>query len=573
MRPVNPTGGFKLVTRWACAVSVVACGGQTLQHEMGTLHEVDSGLDASTPDTTCEAETWGEAGGLFAQWRATPNTHSHLPNVSYAGYRYGAALPDLSSLRRVRVIDYGAVPDSGDDASDAIAAALTDIATTGGVVEFPEGELRVRRPIAVQSDDTVLVGAGSDRSRIVFEQALDDAYARNTRDGSSRWSWTGGLVWFAPASVRSFPAQTNDLGDTWTEGWVVSGDPISLAKAARRGDTHIQFADAPTFHPGDRVVIEVDSNVALLAHLAGEGDYARSIDWEAATYILPPQQPVIHWPVEIAAVRADNTLELAQPLRFDLRDEWSPRVRRLGPVVRDSGIVGLTLSLARTTAYDTARDHHHEVGWNGLMLENAWDCFAQDVRVENAENAILLTASKNITVRDFTVASTTDALALQHHGTVTRQFCNDILLSDFTIGSQPIHGINVEGFSMGNVWSRGTLSHGTWDVHRSMPLENVITELVVHNDGAPGGRADSGPRMGARHVAWNVAIDNGECDVIGEPRVMPNGVIEGVRGCQPGTPANSDAVVQHSGLRGTTPDPPNLYEAQRALRLCRQPDP
>jgi len=567
---VSPTCGFTLVTRWACALTLVACGGQTVPHEMGTNHNVDAGEDASEQDALCEAETWGEAGGLFAEWRATPNTHSHLPNVSYAGYRYGAALPDLSTLRRVRVIDYGAVPGSTDDASDAIAAALADIATTGGVVEFPEGELRVRRPIAVQSDDTVLVGAGSDKSRILFDQALDDAYARNTRDSSSRWSWTGGLVWFAPASLRSFPAPSSELGGTWNEGWVVTGNPISLAQPARRGDTHVEVVDATAFQPGDRVVVEVDSNMALLAHLAGEGDYARSVDWTQATYILPPQQAVVHWPVEIVAVHADNTLELAQPLRFALRDDWKPRVRRLGPVLRDSGIVGLTLRLGRITAYDTARDHHHESGWNGLMMENAWDCFAQDVRVENAENALLFTASKNITVRDFTITSTSDALALQHHGTVTRQFCNDILFSDFTIESEPIHGINVEGFSMGNVWSRGTLSHGTWDVHRTMPLENAITELVVHNDGSPGGPPNSGPRMGARQVAWNIVVDNNDCGVIGEPRMMPSGVIEGVRGCEPGTLGNSDAIVQHSGLRGTTPDPPNLYEAQRALRMCRE---
>lgn len=542
-----------------------------MTRELGTLHNVDSGQDASTPDTACEADTLGEPGGLFSQWRATPNTHSHVPNVSYAGYGYGAPLPDLSKRRRVRVIDYGAVPGSADDASAAITAALTDIATTGGVVEFPEGELRVRRPIAVQSDHTVLVGAGSDRSRVVFEQALDDAYARNTRDSSSRWSWTGGLVWFSPAPVRTFPAQANDLGNTWNEGWIVDGDPVLLSQPATRGDTRIQVADASAFQQGDRVVIEADSNVALLAHLAGEGDYARSINWEDATYILPPRQPVIHWPVEILAVHADNTLELAQPLRFDLRDEWSPRIRHLGPVVRDSGIVGLTLSLGRTTAYDTARDHHHESGWNGLMMENAWDCFAQDVRVENSENAILFTASKNITVRDFVIASTQDELTPQHHGTVTRRFSNDILFEDFTIESQPIHGINVEGFSMGNVWSRGTLAHGTWDVHRSMPLENVVTELVMHNDGTPGGPSNSGPRMGARQVAWNILVDNNDCDVIGEPRAMPNGAIEGVRGCEPGTPGNSDAIVRHSGLGGTTPDPPNLYEAQRALRICREP--
>jgi hypothetical protein len=76
--------------------------------------------------------------------------------------------------------------------------------------------------------------------------------------------------------------------------------------------------------------------------------------------------------------------------------------------------------------------------------------------------------------------------------------------------------------------------------------------------------------MGARQVAWNIVVDNNDCGVVGEPSMMPNGVIEGVRGCEPGAPERSSAIVQHSGLRGTTPDPPNLYEAQRALRICRE---
>jgi hypothetical protein len=229
----------------------------------------------------------------------------------------------------------------------------------------------------------------------------------------------------------------------------------------------------------------------------------------------------------------------------------------------------VTIVMSRPDAYDAARDHHHDVGWNGLSMENAWDCFVDGVNVLNADNAMLFTASKNITVRDFLIGASDDTRAVQHHGTITREFSNDILFEDFTVSAEPIHGINVEGFSMGNVWSRGTLEHGTWDLHRTLPVENALTEISIHNDGDAGGRSDAGPHAGARHAVWNVTVDNGNCQFIGQPDMMPSGVINGLRGCEPGAAGESNAIIESSGLTGDTPDPPNLYEAQRAARTCR----
>jgi hypothetical protein len=271
--------------------------------------------------------------------------------------------------------------------------------------------------------------------------------------------------------------------------------------------------------------------------------------------------------VEIARVDSDG-ITLRQPLRFDLRAEWAPRIVVIDDLIEESGVVGMSLVMQRIEPYVSSEDHHHEAGWNGVYLENAWNCFAQDIEVIDSESGILVTSSKHVTVRDFVISNSSAELAPQHHGTIARMYSNDLLFEDFTIESAPIHGVNVESFSMGNVWSRGTLNHGTWDVHRGMPIENVVTELVMFNDGGTGGRADAGPRAGARHAVWNVQVSNDDCTVVGEPARMPNGAIVGLRGCVVGDPGIGECLVIDSGLTSVVVDPPNLYEAQRALRMC-----
>jgi hypothetical protein len=515
--------------------------------------------------------TEGTDNPLWQSFVDTPYTHPNLPNVGFAGYRYGAALPDSSTTQRVNVADYGARPDTVVDASDAIDAALNALPAEGGVVYLPAGEYHLSRPIIVTRSHTVIQGAGADSTRLVFEKSLNDSYATNVDPlGKSRWSWTGGMLWFTPRSERA-NVRGGDISDTWTEGWPVLDSVATVIGDHERGATSLRVDDASGLSPAQLVLIEVDASVPLHKHLAGDGAFADAQDWSlvGAGAILPPSLTTIGWPVSITAIEG-NVITLKQPLRFDLHAEWSPRVRPIAQVITESGVRDLNVVMARDTTYDPAIAHHHETGWNGVLIENAQHCFVTNVKVIDAENGIAIVASKNITVRAFSVEASDAAHLAQHHGTVTRLFSNDVLFEDFTITGQPLHGINIEGFSMGNVWSRGTLEHGTWDTHRMLPLENVVTELVIYNDGATGGRADAGPRMGARQTAWNVRVTNNDCSVVGEPSLMPSGAIVGLRGCRPTAEENSDCVVAESGK---IPSPMNLYEAQRAVRLCAEANP
>jgi hypothetical protein len=139
------------------------------------------------------------------------------------------------------------------------------------------------------------------------------------------------------------------------------------------------------------------------------------------------------------------------------------------------------------------------------------------------------------------------------------------------------------------------MMHGTFDSHRSLPYENVHTQITLYNDGLHGGKPSDGPMLGARFVSWNVTVNGPErktsCDgpanypspcgpqyMVANARDMPFGAIVGVKlpsgasvdppflrapdGTQTATP--SECIV---AVTGAGPSTPNLYEAQLSCRL------
>jgi hypothetical protein len=263
---------------------------------------------------------------------------------------------------------------------------------------------------------------------------------------------------------------------------------------------------------------------------------------------------------------------LRQPLRTDLRAEWSPQIRASGAVIRECGIENLTVQLARDYEYLYAVNHNKEPGWNGPWFNNAIHCFVRDVTVLDADNGLLISAGKNITLTDFRLDFTAVDRRRHHHGTVARASTQDCLWEDFVIATEPRHGIHVESFSAGNVWSKGAMDFGTFDNHKALPYECMRTEITLNNTGTAGGSSDAGPRMGARFVHWNVLVTTNRNHMVGEADLMPSGSIVGVRGCTIKSPVHStygDSLCQvdMSGLTGEVPNPANLYEAQRNLRL------
>jgi hypothetical protein len=514
--------------------------------------------------------------GLWAEFTANPYNHPQIPNISFAGYRLGERPPHRPA--RTNVLRYGAKPDGSADASVAINRAIEDVGKAGGGVVFvPAGTFQIDDIIEIGYDNVVLRGAGSGRTTLFATRSLEQIVGINrSRYGSenSAWSWCGGLVWVCHRDRRRPLVQAIQARNWPLEGWLGNeGDATTVltavSSAAERGSFTVEVADASALAPGQRVLLQVenDSEHGLLKHLCGDIPGTETYVWATKTKLLS-YNPFV-WPVRIAAV-SGTRVTLAQPLPVELRPAWNPRLTTSAPGITGAGVEGLTIQMTKTVR----PAHLQDKGYNGVVFQCAWDCWADDVTVVDSDNGFLLVAAKGVTLSRTWVAGRG-----QHHSYACREQSHDNLVEDFGIGrfTEPPtpgsghHGINVEGLSCGNVWSRGRMLAGTFDTHRGLPFGNVRTEVEIFNDGSHGGSADAGPLYGARFAHWNVKVTNERAGCVKIDHVAPMSATVGISAVRefgqidrPDFTGPLGSRLESYGITAITPS--NLHRAQRALR-------
>ncbi|MGS2618717.1 glycosyl hydrolase family 28-related protein [Micromonospora sp. LZ34] len=524
-------------------------------------------------DVTADTRASDASAALLDQWRRAPGSHPVLPDVSGAGYRLGDRPPTPPVIGTVT--DFGARPD-GTDSTAAFNAAVRQAGERGGGVVFvPPGTYTLSGPVWMHWSGVVLRGASRDSTVLHFTRPLDDGYRPSRQsNGNSRWSWTGGQIWFVSAERR---AQCEAEDYAGTEGRLL-GDVLAEVGAASRGQRTLVVSDTGRLKPGDMVVLECENppDASLLKHLAGDIPGTRDYDWPRRAPQLVTgsggqyvQYATLQWPVRVEATLGERLVMLTQPLKYDLRPGWPARLRDIGPAVHDAGVERLTVrnELIPQTA------HNKHPGSNGVCFQAVHDCWARNVRVENCDLGFGLTSAKSVTITDVVVGG-----RAAHHSFACRMQSNDNLIENFEIERFTVavpsdavhHGLNVEGLSSGNVYRRGRMAEGTFDTHRALPFENVRTDITVENNGRVGGSSASGPLFGARTAHWNVRITNDRSYAIAISDVAPCSATVGVQGVadtSSGLPRDfsgdlESLLAQH----GAAPSVDDLYAAQRAQR-------
>ena len=529
---------------------------------------------------------------LWQEYTQAPDTHPNIPNCSYAGYHYGEDPIPVIEGPVYDVRAFGAQGDGAADDTQAIRDALAAVGDDGGVVYLPDGEYLVSGVLFIHKDKTVLRGESEDGTIIRFTKPLNEAYRLANYPSSiptgyaTKWNYSGGLIWVTPESRGNtyLPEGTDPTGEASAlpdikTGWHSQAPAAIIAEKAERGDRVLHLrSSVPSWKPGDIVIlIQKDpGDYSFLNDLCGGGEWAAQYDWTQKNGAGWANPGALMWPVELKAVDwTNNTVTLRQPLRFDVDTAWKAKLVSLAKPISECGIESLTLICERDYQWTVEKNHHIDVGWNPVYFNNAVNCWLTDVTMVDAENGLNVESSKCLTLQDFTIMASSPELMTHHHGTTARGRSADILFSDFDIESQPMHGINVEGFTCGVVWMRGVLEHGIFDTHRQMPFENMKTDVtLVNNDGARGGMG--GPLMGARCVNWNVTIESGNPYIAGWANTRPHGALVGLQGVQPVwdayasiTPTGEVSECRVEDL-GVVPEPENLYEAQLALRLATE---
>lgn len=542
----------------ATAVAATAVAGHTA-HAAGSTAQPSGAPGAEVPS-------------LWREFIRTPFTHPQIPYVGRAGAARIRRLPVVADVRA-----YGAVADGVTDCAPAINRAIAAAARAGGgAVAIPPGTFRIDGLVRLAYDNVVLRGAGSGRTTLYATKNLTELigpYGSRYGGTKSAWSWAGGLIWLAPKARWDSLVAAIGARDWPFEGWTGNKrdewEQLTPVASARRGDWTVTVTDPSRLRPGRLVLLRVCDDTAhtLLQHMSGGGPGPAAYYWEDKTKLL--SYVPYEWPVRITAVHG-RRVTLERPLPVDLRPEWNPLFTTHVRELTGSGVEGLTLDVVETPQ----SPHLLDKGYNGVVLQCAYDCWVDDVTVRNVDNGFGLVAASACTVRRTRVGGRGE-----HHPYFCREGSHDNLIEDFTVEQRTVpapsdtqlHGINVEGLSSYNVWSRGEMQMGTFDSHRGLPFGNVRTDITVNNNGRHGGDANAGPLFGARFTHWNVRVTNGRAGLMRLDGLAPWSATVGLNEVtdfdQIDVPDFTGDLHSRLELYGTwdAVRPRNLYEAQRAL--------
>ncbi|MGW7284796.1 glycosyl hydrolase family 28-related protein [Streptomyces sp. NPDC054847] len=513
---------------------------------------------------------------LWREFRRAPYTHPQIPYIGSAGRAAGARhLPRRPVRADVR--DYGAKGDGSVDCAPAINRAVAAVGERGGgTVVVPPGTYRIDDVIRIGHSDVALRGAGSGRTTLLATRNLTELigpYGSRYGGDKSSWSWAGGLIWLCPKDryasltdairARAWPFEgwTGNRRDEWTT--------LATVAPARRGDRSVTVSDTSGLRRGQLVMLRLadDAGHTLLRHMAGDGEGTKTYVWDDKTKLT--SYVPYEWPVRITSVDRGR-VSLERPLPLDVRPEWDPRLTTLVTPLTGSGVEGLTLAAVETPQ----SPHLLDKGYNGVTFQCAYDCWADDVTVRHVDNGFGLVAASACTLRRTRVEGRGS-----HHPYFCREGSHDNLVEDFTVARRTVpapagtqlHGINVEGLSSYNVWSRGVMEMGTFDTHRGMPFANVRTEITVENNGRHGGDASAGPLYGARFTHWNVTVTNGRAGLVRIDGIAPYSATVAISEVRefdqtdvPDFAGPLNSRLEAYGAPGAV-HPANLYEAQRRL--------
>jgi len=458
---------------------------------------------------------WGEAGELWLPG-------SRLPDFSFAGYHAGEAeLPSPEVL--LNVADFGANGQDEEDDTSAFKDAIDAFPQQAGALLIPAGTYLLSDRLLIEQTGLVLRGEGSD------EQGTTLRFTTNLTElmgAQAKWAWHGGFIWIA-GSHDATPL-------------------TSLTTATTRADDTLAVQDPSALEPGMWVTLRLwDDDGSLARHLHNDLAEGGNCSW---------QQNLTHdWPVKIASIDGDQ-VQLTQPLRTDVRLQWSPELRSV-PILEEIGVEHLRIQFPETDY----PGHLNDLGYNAIFIEGGVaDSWVKDVVIENADNGILTyRLTKNLTFSHVVLQGRGG-----HHG-FNIAFSTDHLITDFRIDASYMHALTIDHRSNGCVFSRGG---GTdlieLDHHRDAAFENLFTEIHGEINFWHGGSSCAGPPSGARETFWNLQ----------GPLIAPYwGYLQANLVGQ----WEAEDTQSEDGLWIENIDalqPVNLYEAQRAVRLGLQQD-
>eukprot|EP00798_Chlamydomonas_sp_ICE-L_P020898 gene20898-27748_t len=280
-------------------------------------------------------------------------------------------------------------------------------------------------------------------------------------------------------------------------------DPISdktlitrVIRDAGKGDNMIFVDDVDRLRVGQRVTLVIsDSYGSLVNDLNGgaESDQFCSACINA--------QRVLRFHSRITALDIfTGLLVMDRPLPYNIKTFWSPEIHSFNPGITDCGIEDMSIEF-KWSAYE---NHLQDEGWNGIEFAGAADCWANNLRISNSDNAVIIWMSSFITVSNVWIGTTRKRAYYEcHHAfnisyaqdvAVTDfwkrayyechhafnvSYAQDVAVTDFWVDVRCHHDIAVYAWDVGVVFAQGGGMDLNLDHHRLVPYGTLFTAIMV----------------------------------------------------------------------------------------------
>ena len=409
-----------------------------------------------------------------------------IPDFSYAGYQNGLRGVPQAMGTVIEVADYGALADDGVDDSAGIQRAIDAANDVSGpvIVRFAAGTYRVTSVLRITRSDFVLQGQGSgdQGTRLHFPRplkhvdkssSLDElrSYLRqlnkrqiepasNIDEYFSEYSWSGGFIWVQKPGTRPAP---------YLEAYDPTITVLTSIKSGLRGDNEIVVND-----PGNLAVGEI-IQIQWINRDGPEGSIIRSIygdrsELAGSHHWTFENRPLVRQTVRITGVDGQN-ITLADVLLHNA-DASLPAQIAPWSGLEQVGIEDLHIDFPDSPAFG----HHLEEGYNGIYYTSAFDSWARNLKVTNADSGLLSYNSANLTLENIVTDGNRMAHYAVHMGNV-----HNVLAKNLRVFNPVRHSLTFNTQSTKCVYHNAEVFVSpVLDQHAGANHQNLFDNITVH---------------------------------------------------------------------------------------------
>ena len=513
-----------------------------------------------------------------------------IPDFSYAGYKNGLQELTVAKGIIIDVAKFGATPNDNQDDSVAIQRAF-DAANKieePVIIRFESGTYRITSVLKISRSDFVLQGqgAGAMGTELHFPRplrhidksaSLDElrTYIRrldkrqkepdlNVNEYFSEYSWSGGFIWIQAPNTRPAP---------YLEEFDPPIDVLSEISSGVRGENQFTVADTSAITPGQIIQLQwlnrAGQGSGILKAIYGEQHaLAGSHHWTFE------DRPLVRQTVRVTGIEGKK-VTIADALLHDIGDTVPAQVASWTGLV-NIGIEDMHLSFPDSPSFG----HHLEEGYNGIYFTSAFDSWARNLKVTNADSALLSYNSANLTFENIVTDGNRTAHYAVHMGNV-----HNVIAKNLRVLNRVRHSLTFNTQSTKCVYQNAEVfTAPVLDQHAGANHQNLFDAVTVH---APAREQDgkkaiaiydgSGasywqPGHGGYNTTWNLKILVSGGAHPGD-KVALEGVDEGPKAIIVGIHGNREFEIDYrptplvSILNTEVKEIPSLYDHQLGERL------